>query len=253
MQRNMKSTRMMLASIAVFFILPAATAFGHVGFTPDEVPVDDAALLTMTVPHDCNGKGITSVEVQVPEEVTYFTPVEAPGWTIAVKGGEAHSHSSSEDAAAEHDKAMKAGSTGGAVESVTWTHQGGPLPTGVAAAFQVLVGVDAAAKGSTIHIPAIQNCPGGQSVAWTEVPAKGESHDDLESPAPMISAVAASGGGHMADESESDHSAMKAVAAEEMDHAEDEDVERAQTIAIVGVVLGAIALLIGFIALRRRK
>jgi hypothetical protein len=78
------------------------------------------------------------------------------------------------------------------VGTITWT--GGPLPDGqfldfgINATFQLEPG--------TYTLPVIQYC-GDESVAWVEVPAAGQSHDDLERPAPEFVVVdAAATDGH---------------------------------------------------------
>jgi hypothetical protein len=62
------------------------------------------------------------------------------------------------------------------------------LDFGINATFQLEPG--------TYALPVIQYC-GDESVAWVEVPAAGQSHDDLERPAPEFVVVAAAAGdGH---------------------------------------------------------
>ncbi|NBP83217.1 DUF1775 domain-containing protein [bacterium] len=78
------------------------------------------------------------------------------------------------------------------VGTITWT--GGPLPDGqlldfgINATFQLEPG--------EYTLPVIQYC-GDESVAWVEVPAAGQTHDDLEHPAPEFVVVdAAATDGH---------------------------------------------------------
>jgi hypothetical protein len=62
------------------------------------------------------------------------------------------------------------------------------LDFGINATFQLEPG--------TYTLPVIQYC-GDASVAWVQVPAAGQSHDDLERPAPeFVVVAAATGDGH---------------------------------------------------------
>lgn len=243
---------------AIMIAATTATAAAHVEFVPSTVSGEEAALVTLTVPHDCNGKGTTSIETQVPKDVTVFTPVEAPGWTIVTKesGAEHEMPMGDEAASDEHMKEMHAGGTGGHVDSVTWTHTGGALAHGTAIAFHALVAVNSKAT-DMIHLPTIQSCPEGQKISWIDTPAKGETMDDLESPSPMLEVDADAAGGHHADEASTDDKADKD------DHADDDgDVTAkdakdaagsAKTMAIIALVIAVFGLLGGLMTGRRKR
>ena len=268
----MKFTRVTSIAAAVLIVLPAATAFGHADFVPSSVGTDDAVLVTLTIPHDCATQGTTSIEAEIPEEIATFTPLDAPGWTITTTTAKAEVPSEDEHAEhsdEEHAKAMHAGATGERTESVKWVHDGGPLEHPLAAGFQALVAVGDAKAGDAIHVPVIQSCPKGQSISWIDTPAKGEGMDDLEYPAPMLVVADAanepnphahgtsdekSAAAEDHDESaEADAKGDEDAADEKEDEEEDDAADRAQLLSGIGIGLGAFALLIALLALRKRK
>lgn len=48
--------------------------------------------------------------------------------------------------------------------------------------------------GETLYFPVVQECPGGLAERWIEVPAEGQSADDLEMPAPGVAIIEATDG-----------------------------------------------------------
>ena len=67
-------------------------------------------------------------------------------------------------------------------------------PTGYRDAFELSLQLPEP-KGATLVFPTIQTCEQGES-AWIEVPADGQSEEELELPAPAFVVTAADGGGH---------------------------------------------------------
>jgi uncharacterized protein YcnI len=45
---------------------------------------------------------------------------------------------------------------------------------------------DSLPVGKTVCVPVVQECPEGAAERWIEIPAEGQSSDDLEFPAPGI-------------------------------------------------------------------
>ena len=65
-----------------------------------------------------------------------------------------------------------------------------PVEDGFRDTFELSVNIPEDAAGQTLYFPTIQTCESGES-AWIEIPAEGQDHDDLESPAPAVEVVAA--------------------------------------------------------------
>jgi uncharacterized protein YcnI len=131
------------------------------------------------LPHGCGDAAITAVEVQLPDGVVGAKPALIAGWTATTEMVPA-------------TYTLYGREYTERVGTITWT--GGPLPDGqfldfgINATFQLEPG--------TYTLPVIQYC-GDASVAWVQVPAAGQSHDDLERPAPeFVVVAAATGDGH---------------------------------------------------------
>ena len=63
---------------------------------------------------------------------------------------------------------------------------GGPLPDSQYLDFQMLA-VFPEAPGE-VYFPVVQRC-GDAEVAWIEIPAEGQTEDDLDHPAPAVTVV----------------------------------------------------------------
>jgi hypothetical protein len=104
----------------------------------------------------------------------------------------------------------------------------------------------------TLEFPTIQTYQGGEEVRWIE--PWPESGEEPELPVPVVEVVASEGDEHgggttettMADtDADSENAAASDVTSD--------DVDTAQTLAIVGIVLGGLALVVGVVALLRRR
>ena len=179
MKKHIRSFASITAAVALLLVsvLPVAA---HAS-VPDgsKVPSNSGAVIHVRLPHGCGDAAITAVEVQLPEGVVGAKPELIAGWT-----------STTEMVPATYT--LYGTEYTERVGTITWT--GGPLPDGqfldfgINATFQLEPG--------TYTLPVIQYC-GDASVAWVQVPAAGQSHDDLERPAPEFVVVdVASGDGH---------------------------------------------------------
>lgn len=179
MKRHIRSFAGITAAIALLLVsvLPVAA---HAS-VPDgsEVPSNSGSVIHVRLPHGCGDAAITAVEVQLPNGVVGAKPELIAGWTATTEMVPA-------------TYTLWGTEYTERVGTITWT--GGPLPDGqfldfgISATFQLEPG--------EYTLPVIQYC-GSDSVAWIEVPAEGESHDDLEHPAPGFVVVeAAATDGH---------------------------------------------------------
>jgi uncharacterized protein YcnI len=179
MKKHIRSFASITAAIALLLVsvLPVAA---HAS-VPDgsEVPSNSGAVIHVRLPHGCSGAAITAVEVQLPDGVVGAKPALIAGWTATTEMVPA-------------TYTLYGTEYTERVGTITWT--GGPLPDGqfldfgINATFQLEPG--------EYTLPVIQYC-GDESVAWVEVPAAGQTHDDLEHPAPEFVVVdAAATDGH---------------------------------------------------------
>jgi len=179
MKKHIRSFASITAAVALLLVsvLPVAA---HAS-VPDgsKVPSNSGAVIHVRLPHGCGDAAITAVEVQLPDGVVGAKPALIAGWTATTEMVPA-------------TYTLYGTEYTERVGTITWT--GGPLPDGqfldfgINATFQLEPG--------EYTLPVIQYC-GDESVAWVEVPAAGQSHDDLERPAPEFVVVAAAAGdGH---------------------------------------------------------
>ncbi len=165
------------ASLSLAIAMPASA---HVGI------IDGAAVhggghgsvITLRVGHGCDGAATDTVEVLIPEGVTSVRPEWVPGWTIETEPRVAAEPS----AAAE---SLSAGhGAGEEVGVVRWS--GGPVLDSQYADLR-LMAVFPETPG-TLWFPIVQRC-GDLESAWIQVPAEGQSVDDLDHPAASVTVV----------------------------------------------------------------
>lgn len=161
------------ATLLMAFALPASA---HISI------IDGSAVpgggfgtqITLRVPHGCDGAPTDTIELQIPEGVTNVQPKWTAGWTIET---EPRAAAVAPDASAEPAEPE--------VGVVRWS--GASLPDDQYMDFQ-LRAVFPDAPGSVIYLPVVQRC-GDVEEAWIEVPAEGQTEDDLELPAPAVTIV----------------------------------------------------------------
>jgi uncharacterized protein YcnI len=157
-------------------------ALAHVSLEKGEAAVGSTYKAIFRVPHGCEGKPTVAVRVQIPEGVIAVKPMPKAGWTLdKVKG--------------KYEKTYDyfGTPTSEGVKEIAW--RGGSLADDEYDEF-VLRGMLAAdlPVGSMLYFPVVQECPDGAVERWIEIPAAGQSSDDLELPAPGIKLLEKSGG-----------------------------------------------------------
>src|SRR5699024_7503488 len=85
-----------------------------------------------------------------------------------------------------------------------------PLPDGQRDTFELSLSLPEA-EGETLAFPTIQTCRQGRT-AWTEIAPEGQSGEDLESPAPLVTITGSEGTG--SGDGSHGHGSADAAAAE---------------------------------------
>ena len=167
---------------AAALVLGAGTAFAHVSLQVKEAPVGSSYRATFQVPHGCEGKPTNVVRVQIPEGVIAVKPQPKAGWTLEkVRGAYANSYD------------YYGTPTSEGVKEIVWS--GGNLGDDEYDEFVLRVYLTKDLKaGDTLYFPVVQECPDGAAERWIELPAEGQSADDLELPAPGVKLLEATGG-----------------------------------------------------------
>jgi uncharacterized protein YcnI len=224
-----------LIGTSALLLLIAGPAWAHVTVSPEEAAPDSFATLNFQVPHGCDGSATVSLSVQIPAGVVSVKPQVKPGWEITIEEG------TLPEPVDYFGETLTEG-----VLSVTWT--GGPLEDHYMDMFGMSVKLPN--TEGPVFFPAIQTCEQGET-AWIQIPAEGQTEEDLEEPAPsMVLEVGA--GGHA-------HEEEAAAAEDEAGATEDETAAAEDTptdpLVIAALVVGGLGLIAGGTALvvSRRK
>ena len=229
--------KIIVAAAALMAIAIAGPASAHVTATPNEGPAGGFFKTSFRVGHGCEGKPTTKISMQIPGNVSSVHPQVVPGWDIKTKMGELDEPIESEG------ETITEG-----VRELTWTATDDGLPDAFMQEFGVSMALPDGEAGEPLWFPFVQECPGGDSHDWIEIPESVEAWGELEAPAPYVvlteaEETAAENSGGMTEEQ------VRTIAAEE---ASDDDSNN--TIAFLGVILGAIGVAFGITAnVRARK
>jgi periplasmic copper chaperone A len=228
-----------LASLAL-----AAAAAAHITTDPAEAPSDGYATVSFQIPHGCEESPTTQFSVQIPPSVASATPAISPNWTIRTKEGK-------KDPVELHGEKITSG-----VSEVSYMAKI-PLPADRLDFVYLSLKMPAGKPGESIYFPTVQKCEQGET-RWIQIPAEGESEDDLESPAPAVVLTAADGehGGAVAAGEELVAHMEQASADVDTAGASVDDDSAPEWVTIVALVLGALGLVAGVAGLtaaRRRS
>ncbi len=224
-----------LAALAAVALV-ATPAGAHVSGTPSETAAGSSTVLTMSVPHGCDGSPTTKIEIQVPESVLSVTPTRNAFYDV-----EANIQELDEPVTDAHGNEVTERTA-----SIVYTSND-PLPEGQRDTFDLTFQVPDAA-GETLAFPTVQTCGKGRT-AWVEVPSGGQDAEELEHPAPAFEITEASAeDGHGAEEGA--EATSTAAASEETREA---STDASDVLGWSGLVLGALGLLAGGTALARSR
>lgn len=180
------ATALTASGLIVFATAGAASA--HVGIVEDEVEAGSTALITFEFSHGCDDSPTTEIRIQMPESIPTVAPTINANWTVSktMETLDAPIEGSHGEQITER------------VSEVIYTAKS-PVESGYRDVFVLSVPIPEDAAGTTIFFPTIQTCEAGET-AWIEIPAEGQDHDDLESPAPGVVVVDGTGDEHGAAE-----------------------------------------------------
>lgn len=159
----------------------AAPANAHIVMAPAEATAGGYYAGEFRVGHGCNDAATTAVRIEIPEGVLTARPRPKAGWTIEI-----------ERAALPKPVVSEGREQRERVSAITWR---GNLPADQFDGFGVMLKLPKEQSGP-LYLPVKQTCA-GETVAWTEIPATGESWSSLKHPAPVLELKPAkSGHGH---------------------------------------------------------
>jgi len=180
----MKRKLALAASAALLTSFAFGPASAHVTIEKTSAPVGSFYKAVFTVPHGCDGSPTVKIAIQIPEGVISVKPMVKAGWSIDVKRG---------DYAKPYSFLHGAKMTQGPKE-VTFT--GATLPDAYYDEFVVVGTLAGVEPGQTLYFDTVQSC-GEETVSWSDHPTEEETGGHPAHPAPALTIVAGSGGGHM--------------------------------------------------------
>lgn len=163
----MSRIRVAAALCAAFAAAPAAA---HVTLDPAQAAPLAYVRAALRVPHGCGDAATTRITVTLPEGVTATRPMPKPGWTLVLTPRAEAPAPASHGAVAE-------------LAAVAW--EGGRLANEHYDEFVLRIRLPDR-PGEAIWFPIRQDCEGGASVDWAQVPAAGTRLSDYPSPAASI-------------------------------------------------------------------
>ncbi|MFV2094292.1 YcnI family protein [Micromonospora sp. LOL_014] len=216
-------------------LLASSPAAAHVTVTPTVTTADSYTVLTVSVPHGCDGSATTKVAIQIPDLINSVTPTINQGWTV-----EKVMATLDPPVTDSHGNELTE-----RVAEIVYTAKT-PLPEGHRDVFELSLRLPDAA-GKTLIFPAIQTCEQGET-AWAQVPADGQDSHELDYPAPSFVITADDADGNAAGD-------------EPADDAEPTDLTTAgsttsdggSVVGWIGLILGLLGLTAGGLALQRTR
>ncbi len=166
-----------LLGAGILAIADVGSASAHVTLETAQAPPNSTYKAVLRVPHGCEGSPTTAIRVKIPEGVIAVKPMPKPGWELATttaKYGKSYDY---------YGTPLTEG-----VSEIAWT--GGNLPDAWYDEFVFRVALTDFPVGSSVYFPIVQECTDGKVERWIDIPAAGQSDDDLETPAPGLSIVA---------------------------------------------------------------
>ena len=206
-----------VALAAALVVALPAVASAHVTIDPGQAEAGGSTILHFQVPNESDTASTTKVEIAMPKGVVIPQVLAEPvaGWNVTVQTTPLATPIETDD-----------GTVTEAVSVVTF--DGGEIKPGEFQLFNLAVGPLPDAAGTTLLFPAVQTYSDGQEVRWVDVTQAGQP--EPEHPAPALHLVsAAATEGTSSDDSSSN------------------------TLAIVGIALGAVGVALGATALAQLR
>jgi uncharacterized protein len=228
----MKKPVAALAATALVAI--PATAGAHVTLNPGTAPAKGFTELLIRVPNERDNANTNKVDIKFPPGFVFASYQPKPGWTVKVQKRKLAQPVKTDDGTITEEVArMTFIGTGKGV---------GTIPPGAFQDFPISVQVPDK-SGQTLWFPALQTYSNGEVVRWI---TEDESADE---PAPHIDVTAAAAEHGAATAPTSNSTTAKPTAA--TTSSKDDDAP-SKGLVIAALALGAVALIIGIVALVTR-
>jgi periplasmic copper chaperone A len=215
-------------------LLWSGAASAHISPQDPEGPSGGYMTTAFKVGHGCEGSPTTKVEIQMAEGVTSVKPQPVPGWNLST------TMRTLDPPIDNHGTKITE-----TVDTVVW--EGGALPDSELQMFWVSMKLPEGEAGEALAFPVVQTCEVGQT-DWIEPIVEGQ--EEPAHPAPVITLTAGAEDGHGAAADTTTTVVETEEASVTVADGED-DSSSSNGLAIGGLVLGALGLLTGGVALAR--
>ena len=219
-KKTITTAAIAVAAGATLALAAPMAASAHVSAGASSTAAGSYTIVTMSVPHGCDGSPTMKITIDIPEDILSVTPTVNPNWTIA--------RTTEPLATAVDDQTER-------TSQVIYTAIGDGLAADQRDSFELSLRLPDGEAGEVVEFPVTQDCAVGQTL-WTgdEVPSitlsaavEGDGHGG----------GAAAGEGHNAEATEP----VSAASADVL----------ARVLAVGGVVLGVLGVTFGLIARRK--
>jgi len=232
--------RSILAAAAAALLLAPAAAQAHVTLQPDTAPAGGFTRLDVRVPNERDDAGTVKVDVQLPPGFIAASYAPVPGWKVKVTRAKA-------ETPIDTGEGLKSDTQ---VSRITWTGDGeqGIVEAGEFQDFGLSLKMPEGKAGDTLIFKALQTYDDGQVVRWI-------GPEDADEPAPVVTLEAGSaGGGHGAPAASAAGGTDQQAAPASAPAASSSGDGGSNTLSIVAIALGALALIaaLGALAAARR-
>jgi uncharacterized protein YcnI len=213
-------------------VLWAGAASAHVHIVPDSTPRGSDLTAVFTVPNEESAANTTELQIQIPIDhpIGAVTVAPVPGWTINVIKSKLATPLKTDD-----------GTVTEAVSEIDWT--GGTIAPDQFQEFPV--SFDSLPDDvSSLTFKAVQTYSNGDVVRWIETDANGV---EAEHPAPVLTLTKGSD-----DAAPAVAPAKSTLPRSTSTYIASSDVSTAKTLGVVGIIVGALGLLVAAAALIRK-
>ena len=236
----MRRSILAAAAAAAALLLAPAAAQAHVTLQPDTAPAGGFTRLDVRVPNERDDAGTTKVDVQLPPGFIAASYEPVPGWKVKVTRAKA-------ETPIDTGEGLKSDTQ---VSRITWTGDGeqGIVEAGEFQDFGLSLKMPEGKAGDTLIFKALQTYDDGQVVRWI-------GPEDADEPAPIVTLdTGSAGGGHGAPAASAGGGSDRQAAPASAPAASSSNDGGSNTLSIVAIALGALALIaaLGALAAARR-
>ena len=223
-----------LAGAIALVLGGAAAANAHVSIAEGAVEAGAYEILTVSVPHGCDGAATTEVAIQIPEGINAVTPTRNPLYSV-------------ENVMEDLDTPITDSHGNEITERVAQVVYTAttPLPDGQRDVFELSLQIPEDAADSTLYFPTVQTCEQGET-GWVQIPEDGQDGHDLDAPAPSVDVIAA-------NEDSSHAGSARASADAHSDETVASAVSDQTPLVVTSLAVGSIGFIVAVIALLRGR